>query len=189
VKRPLLVLSPADVARLADRIRGNSSTAIRSRALLMILQRAGVRPRECCRLREADCNLVDATLRITGSKRNRSRLIGMSPAVGAAVADWINRRAKLGITHAPLFCALSGAPWDSGAIRVWLRRLARRAGVEGRVVPYSLRHGFAVHLVRNGASLQEVAAAMGHHSIRTTFLYLQSLGATSALDVVRRVAW
>src|SRR5688572_16172175 len=55
----------------------------------------------------------------------------------------------------------------SGVFRM-LRRYAALAGIEKDIGPHTLRHTYAVHLVKNGADLRSVQELLGHASIITT---------------------
>jgi integrase/recombinase XerD len=58
----------------------------------------------------------------------------------------------------------------SGIFRI-LRGHAKNAGVEKEIGPHTLRHTYAVHLVKNGADLRSVQELLGHASIVTTEVY------------------
>ena len=52
-----------------------------------------------------------------------------------------------------------------------LKSHAKRAGIESRITPHTLRHTFATHLLRGGAPLRHVQELLGHASITTTQVY------------------
>ena len=56
----------------------------------------------------------------------------------------------------------------TGGIFQALERTAQRAGVQGRYNPHSLRHGWAIHALKNKANLKQVQQYLGHKSITTT---------------------
>lgn len=56
---------------------------------------------------------------------------------------------------------------ESGIYQV-LKRLAKRAGIEGRWNPHSFRHGWAHCALESGADLGTVCQVLGHRDINTT---------------------
>ena len=50
---------------------------------------------------------------------------------------------------------------------------AQLAGVEQKIGPHTLRHTYAVHLIKGGADLRAVQELLGHESIATTQVYTQ----------------
>lgn len=88
---------------------------------------------------------------------------------------------RAGTGRHPLFSTLKGEPlWDS-YVRTLCKRLAAKAGIEKRVHPHGLRHGWALAQVQNGTSLNAIQQLLGHRSLHTTSVYLQHIAPAAAV--------
>lgn len=68
-----------------------------------------------------------------------------------------------------------------------VKTASRKAGLNKRVTPHTLRHCFGTHMLEGGTDIRTVQELMGYADIRTTQIYLHvmqkpGLGAKSPLD-------
>jgi site-specific recombinase XerD len=159
------VLSGTEVERLLGAVRG-----IKHRALVLLAYGAGLRVSEIARLEVGDIDPKRMLLHVRQSKRGRERYVMLSPILLRALrAYW--KRARPSGPH--LF---PGRDPDKLMTRVAIhkaiRKAARRAGIEKRVSPHTLRHSFATHLVEAGTDLRSVQVLLGHASLRSTVGYV-----------------
>ena len=61
-------------------------------------------------------------------------------------------------------------PMSSSSIQRTVQRMGMRVGI--KITPHRFRHTFATHLLDNGANLRVLQELLGHHSIRSTQVYL-----------------
>ena len=67
-----------------------------------------------------------------------------------------------------------------------LKNYASEAHIEARVTPHTLRHSFATHMLRGGASVRDVQELLGHANVSTTQVYTQ-LADTHLREVYEQV--
>lgn len=186
-KYPAEPLTPAEVAAIIGQCSAKASTGIRNRAMLTLLYRSGLRISELLALRPADINFDKHSIRLLDTKAGQPQTRGFHPSADDALMRWIDKRKTLGYRNGPLFCCLDGTPLSDDYVRVLLRRLAVKAGIEKRVHPHGLRHTFAVELDQQGVSLSVISKLLGHGSVPTTAKYLDHLTNGQAVDALQAV--
>ena len=167
-------LQPDEVERVIASCSATSSAGIRDRAIVLLLARIGLRAGDILRLCLSDLDWKEATIRVVGKGR-RQTLLPMTQEVGDAIVGYI-KNGRHPIDHDTLFIrsrAPFGAFASHCAISVIVARAMRRAGVRcpSRGAAHVLRHSLATSMLRQGASLQEIAGVLRHRSIATTEIY------------------
>lgn len=187
---PPEVLTDAEVCALLRACSPRAPTGLRNRALLALLYRAGLRIGEALALRPKDLDLANGAVRVLHGKRGRARTVGLDPGAGELVQRWLDVRARLGMTgREPLFCTLWGRPLADAYVRVLLKRLGRRAGIEKRVHAHGLRHTHAAQLRAEGVDIGIISRQLGHSSISTTARYLDHIAPQAVIETIRARAW
>jgi len=106
---------------------GHGHYADRTRALIAILLRAGLRISEALALTETDLDPKTGSVPVRSGKGGKRRIVGMDDWGWEHVARWTQHRVQLPI--GPLFCILAGPTrgrgWSATAARAELRRLER----------------------------------------------------------------
>lgn len=168
------VLAPADVERIIASCDLSSPVGMRDRAILLLLARLGLRAGDIVQLRLQDIDWKEATFQVCGKSRRQTQL-PLSQEVGQAIANYL-QHGRPATCNDDLFLR-SRAPYRSlgshCAVSMLVNTAMCRAGVAkpARGAAHLLRHSVASSMLRQGASLQEIADLLRHKSVETTQIY------------------
>jgi len=197
--RGIDVLQHFQVFQLLLKCSAQSRTGLRNRALIALFYGSGIRLREALSVRPQDLDLKAGTVAIQRGKGGRRRVAAIVPDCIPILARWADVRATLALKGtAPFFCThatgrvrgkltFPGLPLRVEYVRVFLRRLARKAGLELRVHPHGFRHSHAVLLRQRGWDVEAVRKQLGHSSLLVTSIYLDHLGAHELPELMRKM--
>ncbi len=189
-------LSEDEVERLLDQAaREDSPEGKRDRAILELLYATGLRVSELVSLNISDINLREGYVRCLG-KGSKERIAYIYPRAVEVARDYIegarNQMLSAGTRSSKANGNGAGASRDHGEAKagekalfvnqrgerltrqwVWnvLKACAKKASLDKPITPHTLRHSFATHMLRGGASLRHVQELLGHSSITTTQVY------------------
>jgi integrase/recombinase XerD len=181
-----------DVGEVERLLEAASTGGVRDRALLELLYAAGLRVSEAIRLDLDDLSRDGGFVRVIG-KGDRERLVPVGDVALDRLVTWLQgpRPELLALGHVqphrggPLFLGDRGRRLARQQAWTAVNAAARRAGLDAKVSPHTLRHSFATHLLEGGADLRVVQELLGHASISTTQLYTHLTG-ERIRDVYRR---
>jgi integrase/recombinase XerC len=166
-------LTAADINRLLD-TPGDDPLGRRDRAIFEVLYSAGLRVSELVGLDLLDCDLGGGVVVVRGKGR-KERLALLGKPATAAVNGWLPDRQLILQEHGRQSPAVflhrrAGRLTTRSVGRLHVKHL-RRAGLDPRTTPHTLRHSFATHLLDAGADLRSVQELLGHKSLATTQVY------------------
>ena len=163
---------------------GPGPYADRTRGLIAILWRAGLRITEAVALSESGLNPKTGSVLVRADKVGKRRMVGMDDWGWEHVARWTEHRVKLPI--GPPFCILAGADRRPRLVATAaggeLRRLGVHAGVRRTFVPRQLRHAHAIEMAHEGIPLPIIQRQHAHLGI--TSIYLQGVDTREIVDTV-----
>lgn len=151
--------------------------APRSYALVALLVFTGIRLGEALNANTTDYghDTGHRTLSIRRKGGKAGKVVVPAPAVealdaylGTSGRELTTRPTRAGL---PIFMTATGKHWDPSEAFRTVQRLARTAGIEGKISPHSLRHTFATIALDAGATLHDLQDSMGHADPRTTRRY------------------
>ncbi len=167
-------LSEAQVEALLGACTGDSTRAVRDKAMLETLYATGLRVSELVGLKLAQVSLDMGVVRVIG-KGSKERLVPLGEEALQALRRYLRdarpELAAQGKSDA-LFLTARRLPMTRQAFWQLVKRYAVRAGIPGTALsPHVLRHAFATHLLNHGADLRVVQLLLGHADISTTTIY------------------
>ena len=144
-----------------------SCSSLRDLAILHFLRSTGCRISEATELNRDTVNL-DALECVVHGKGNKERKVYLDEVAGMVLTEYLDSRKD---NQPALFVGLRRERLTPNGVRIMLKRLAEKAGVE-HVHPHKFRRTLATNLTRHGMPIQEVAHILGHEKIDTTMKYV-----------------
>jgi integrase/recombinase XerD len=166
-------LTDDEMQRLADAPDLRRPEGLRDRAMIELLYGGGLRVSELVGLCLEDYVESESLLRVTG-KREKVRLVPLPLGTHDHLRRYIQQgreNLRKPATRSQVFLNNRGGALSRSGVFKMLRRYAAVAGIEKEIGPHTLRHTYAVHLVKNGADLRSVQELLGHANIVTTEVY------------------
>lgn len=156
----------------------------RSHALAALLLFSGVRISEALGANRSDLESDTGHRVLTVTRKGGKRAkVALVPQVFDAFTLYLGESAARGTevatatsTDAPLFTTSTGKRWAASEAFRTVQRLAREAGIDGRVSPHSMRFTHATLALDAGALLHNLQDSMGHADPRTTRRYDKARG-------------
>jgi len=147
-------------------------TGQRNRTMLRLMLDTGLRLAEVTSLRWKDIDLLTGKVMVRQGKGSKDRTLWTGEENIAALAAWRERQARECDGKPEIvFSTAEGKRLDPSYVRKMVKRYARKAGIEKRISPHTLRHSFATDLYRETTNLRITQKALGHANIATTQIY------------------
>jgi integrase/recombinase XerD len=166
-------LTRGEVGRLLRQPRGGGPLALRDRALLELMYACGLRASEATGMELSDIDLDEGLLRARG-KGAKERIVPIGSAAVTTTRGYLQRGRPalvgLRVQSALLVNSRGGRLTRQGLYKI-VQGHARRAGLEERMSPHTLRHTFATHLLAGGCDLRSLQEMLGHSDLATTQIY------------------
>jgi integrase/recombinase XerD len=145
------ILQAAEISRLRDYL------------LLRFMWRTGVRVSEVINVTPKDIEFKNRVVNIRKAKGGRQRRVPLDEDTLKMLSEYV---------------LASNIPDDRSVFSIKRDRVFKIVKKYGNIAgvkihPHTLRHSFAVHMVRSGTDLRRLQLMLGHTSLNTTQVYLQ----------------
>ena len=171
-------LSPQHVDLLLSQpLKLETPESVRDAAMLELMYATGIRVTELVSLNLDSLHIKPhpAYIRCVG-KGAKERTIPVHEKAVEALNTYLDQgrnillKARL---QQALFVNRRGERLTRQGFWLSLKHYAKSGGIESHVTPHTLRHSFATHLLRGGASIRDVQELLGHANVSTTQIYTQ----------------
>lgn len=153
------VLTPDEVRLLIE-----SADTEKSRLMISLLYSAGLRVSELVNLRVDALNFHDNTGWVRRGKGAKDRLFVISATLSQNLRTYLEGR-----SYQYIFS--KEKPLTTRNIQKIIKLASKRAGIQKKVTPHTLRHSFATHLLEQGTDIRVIQVMLGHSSLSTTQVY------------------
>jgi len=184
-EQPPRALDWTTVRRLLASIRRRDPRGWRDYTILHLMAHYGLRPSEVAALRLDSIDWTAGTLRV---EQRKTRWVLVLPLAGRTVR-LLRRYLQVGRSNSDLPQMFLRIPspikplTQYGVSNAFAYRVAKSGLSLGEVSSYSLRHTFAMRLLRRGVGVKAIGDLLGHRSLEATCVYLRV-----DVDMLREVA-
>jgi site-specific recombinase XerD len=141
---------------------------LRDQLLLGLIYGCGLKVSEACRLRWSDINFEEHTIRVIYAGMTKHRHVRFPEALKNVLRKGVN-------TCLPDQFIFQGKRENTclstRMAEIILKQACSQIGLSETITCMTLRHSYAVHCLRQGATIREVQEALGHENIETTMIY------------------
>jgi site-specific recombinase XerD len=163
----------AAMLKACERVANPDRRAL-ARAVVNVLTYTGLRRCELLALCVGDVDQARGCLMIRRGKGDKARTVYPHPNCIAAIAAYLKVRRSC--DESRLFLLRTDVAMGTVGLRSLLRDLHAIAGLDGSraLLPHGYRRGTASRLARNGALITDIQQFLGHSSLTTTAMYLDT---------------
>jgi len=140
---------------------------LKHRAVIALLYSTGLRVGELINLQIRAIDIDRRQLFVKNGKGRKDRVVILAESFVPLFLNYMT-------TYQPVRYFIESptkGKYNASSIRNFLKRSCKRAGINKRVTPHTLRHSFATHLIENGVGLRYVQELLGHSKPETTMIY------------------
>jgi len=183
VKRPkteqkiVQALTPKEVQKLISLCSAKTTVDTRNKAIIMMFLDTGLRVFELAALKLSDINMDTGTIFVGHGKGNKQRMVRIGSITRKALWHYVTLYRK-GESEL-LFLTKTKKPLNTGAIKLMIKRLGKKAGIPN-VHVHRMRHTFAISFLRAGGDIFTLQYLLGHSNLSMVQRYLKSLNADDA---------
>ena len=150
----------------------NEPLGQRDSVILETIYSTGVRVSELVSIKIADINFNDKKIKILG-KGNKERYVLYGKVLEEKMNRYLHdgRNKLIKNNNDYLLLNKDGNKLTTRGVEKIIEKNLKKAGINIKITPHTLRHTFATDMLNNGADLKTVQELLGHESLSTTQIY------------------
>ncbi|MCX6749833.1 MAG: tyrosine-type recombinase/integrase, partial [Candidatus Pacearchaeota archaeon] len=157
------VLTKDEVIRLFDSLPNK-----KSKLMISMIYACGFLISELLNLKTNDLNFEEMTGYVRQAKGKKDRVFNIPKFLLKFLKKQVEQQQEDKQEY--LFTGPKGKLTDRNLQKI-VRIATKRAGIEKKVHPHTLRHSFATHLLENGVDIRKIQELLGHADLSTTQIY------------------
>ncbi len=175
MKQIQVPFSEKEMNRLKEISFPDDFNGVRDRIVVELLYTTGIRRAELIGLKTQNIDLSAKTIKVLG-KRNKERVLPILEAVIPLIKNYIDKRNGLTnvVDSEYFFLTEKGVKMYESLVYGIINKYFSSISDKVKKSPHVLRHSFATHLLNNGADLNSVKELLGHSSLASTQIYVNS---------------
>lgn len=179
-KKLPVILEPKEVESLMRIPNKRYLSGKRNLAVLSLMLNMGLRVSEVSNLRSGNVNLTENKLRIVEGKGGVDRDLIIPFYTAELLKEWKKIKPKSewffttikDVKNRGRFNTKKGSQFKITNIQAMVLKYKRRANINKKVSPHTLRHTFATNFIKQGGNVMHLKEILGHASVSTSQIYI-----------------
>lgn len=165
-------LKESELDKIFDNCSMDNPINERNTLIIELLYSTGIRVSELVNIKVKDISRQDKVIKILG-KGNKERIVMYNNHTKKALDTYLEDGYKYLNKKNSEYLILNknGTKLSDRYVRVIIDNIVRKAQLDIKISPHSIRHTFATDMLDNGADLMTVKELLGHKSLNTTSIY------------------
>jgi integrase/recombinase XerD len=134
------------------------------RTIIQLGYASGLRVSETVNLKWSDLDFDRGIIHIKQSKGKKDRIVMLADKVKQSLNNLEN-------SGEYIFKTNRGTKYTIRTIQKILESASKKANIQKKTTPHTLRHSFATHLLENGTDIRLIKELLGHSDLKTTLIY------------------
>jgi len=155
-----VVLTKEEVKQLI-----NGTETSKSKLIISLLYSSGLRVSELVNLKVNDLNLDDKIGWVRAGKGKKDRMFIISDRISEQLKEFFGKHSNY------QYVLSESEPLTTRNIQKIIKHTSKKAGMQKKITPHTLRHSYATHLLESGTDIRYIQELLGHSNLNTTQIY------------------